>query len=85
MKPCQGTEEWKETARWVKFEENIEAGGDRWSKPHVGTLSVHSFYELEKAIKQGRNIFDADANNVQDIKNEIINYITTKVRNVHPF
>jgi len=23
-------EEWKETARWVKFEEDVEEGGNRW-------------------------------------------------------
>jgi sodium bicarbonate transporter 10 len=33
--------EWKETARWVKFEEDVEEGGNRWSKPHVATLSLH--------------------------------------------
>jgi hypothetical protein len=22
--------EWKETARWVKFEEDVEEGGNRW-------------------------------------------------------
>jgi hypothetical protein len=67
----------------VKFEEDIEAGGDRWSKPHVGTLSVHSFYELEKALKQGGNMFDVDANSVDEINIEIINYIKTKVRNIY--
>lgn len=38
--------EWKETARWVKFEEDVEEGGNRWSKPHVATLSLHSLFEL---------------------------------------
>lgn len=27
-----GELEWKETARWVKFEEDVEEGGNRWSK-----------------------------------------------------
>ena len=32
--------------RWVKFEEDVEEGGNRWSKPHVATLSLHSLFEL---------------------------------------
>lgn len=43
---CGGTEEWKETARWVKFEEDVEEGGNRWSKPHVATLSLHALFQL---------------------------------------
>lgn len=37
---------WKECARWVKFEEDVEEGGERWSKPHVAALSLHSLLEL---------------------------------------
>lgn len=40
------TEEWRETARWVKFEEDVEEGGNRWSKPHVATLSLHALFQL---------------------------------------
>jgi hypothetical protein len=39
-------EEWRETARWVKFEEDVEEGGNRWSKPHVATLSLHALFQL---------------------------------------
>ena len=42
--------EWKESARWLKFEEVVESGG-RWSKPHVATLSLHSLFELRSAIQ----------------------------------
>lgn len=41
--------EWKESARWLKFEEDVEYGG-RWSKPHVATLSLHSMFELRKCL-----------------------------------
>ena len=43
-------EEWKETARWVKFEEDVEEGGNRWSKPHVATLSLHALFQLRYDI-----------------------------------
>ena len=42
--------EWHETARWVKFEEDVEEGGNRWSKPHVATLNLHSLFELRSMI-----------------------------------
>ena len=34
-----------------RFEEDVEAGADRWSKPHVGTISMHSVKEIEAHIK----------------------------------
>ncbi|XP_023335287.1 electroneutral sodium bicarbonate exchanger 1 [Eurytemora carolleeae] len=48
-----GDMEWKETARWVKFEEDVEEGGNRWSKPHVATLSLHSLFELRSFLLNG--------------------------------
>ncbi|KAI8496259.1 Sodium bicarbonate cotransporter 3, partial [Branchiostoma belcheri] len=36
---------------WVKFEEDVEEGGDRWSKPHVATLSLHSLFDFELWVK----------------------------------
>ena len=37
--------------RWVKFEETVEVGGNRWSKPHVGAMSLHHVFELREIIK----------------------------------
>ncbi len=36
--------------RWLKFEEDVEDGGERWSKPYVATLSLHSLFELRSCI-----------------------------------
>lgn len=44
-------EEWRETARWVKFEEDVEIDGNRWSKPHVATLSLHALFQLRLYYK----------------------------------
>lgn len=59
--------EWKETARWVKFEEDVEEGGDRWSKPHVATLSLHSLFELRSLLTNGTVLLDMQANNLEEI------------------
>ncbi|XP_037814217.1 electroneutral sodium bicarbonate exchanger 1 isoform X8 [Lucilia sericata] len=56
--------EWKETARWIKFEEDVEEGGNRWSKPHVATLSLHSLFELRSLLLNGTVILDMEANNL---------------------
>uniref|UniRef100_A0A8C6PYT3 Anion exchange protein n=1 Tax=Nothobranchius furzeri TaxID=105023 RepID=A0A8C6PYT3_NOTFU len=53
--------EWKETARWIKFEEKVEKGGERWSKPHVATLSLHSLMELKSYIEKGTVLLDIEA------------------------
>lgn len=47
-------------SRWIKFEEDVEEGGERWSKPHVATLSLHSLFELRACIHNGTVILDMD-------------------------
>ncbi|XP_003728893.2 sodium bicarbonate cotransporter 3 isoform X2 [Strongylocentrotus purpuratus] len=59
--------EWKETARWVKYEENVEHGAGRWSKPHVATLSLHSLFELRKFIRNGGVQLDMVADDLEQI------------------
>ena len=48
--------EWKETARWIKFEENVE-DSNRWGKPHVASLTFHSLLDLKKGLEKGSIIF----------------------------
>ncbi|XP_058452532.1 sodium-driven chloride bicarbonate exchanger isoform X11 [Malaya genurostris] len=58
---------WKETARWVKFEEDVEEGGNRWSKPHVATLSLHSLFELRSLLLNGTVMLDMEAVSLETI------------------
>ncbi|XP_026861179.2 sodium bicarbonate cotransporter 3 isoform X5 [Electrophorus electricus] len=64
--------EWKETARWLKFEEDVEDGGERWSKPYVATLSLHSLFELRSCILNGTVMLDMRANTIEEIADMII-------------
>uniref|UniRef100_A0A668ABL2 Anion exchange protein n=1 Tax=Myripristis murdjan TaxID=586833 RepID=A0A668ABL2_9TELE len=59
--------EWKETARWIKFEEKVEKGGERWSKPHVATLSLHSLMELKTCIEKGTIMLDLEATTLPQV------------------
>ncbi|KAE8630958.1 hypothetical protein XENTR_v10001027 [Xenopus tropicalis] len=64
--------EWKETARWLKFEEKVEQGGERWSKPHVATLSLHSLFELRTCIEKGTILLDLEANSLPQVVEKIL-------------
>ena len=45
--------EWEETARWIKFEEDVEEGTGRWGRPHISALAFHSLVDLRKGLDQG--------------------------------
>jgi hypothetical protein len=44
--------EWREKARWIKFEEDVEEGAERWGKPHVASLSFHSLLDLRRCLEK---------------------------------
>ncbi|XP_042321372.1 anion exchange protein 4 [Sceloporus undulatus] len=64
--------EWRQTARWIKFEEKVEDGGERWSKPHVTTLSLHSLFELRTCIRKGTIMLDLEAHSFKQIIEKVI-------------
>ncbi|KAM5227385.1 electrogenic sodium bicarbonate cotransporter 4 isoform 2-T2 [Ctenodactylus gundi] len=64
--------EWKESARWIKFEEKVEEGGERWSKPHVSTLSLHSLFELRTCLQTGTVLLDLDSVSLPQIIDDVI-------------
>ena len=47
-------------SRWLKYEEKVEAG-DRWSKPHVATTSLHALFEVRKGIAEHTVVLDLEA------------------------
>ena len=48
----------------------MEEGGDRWSKPHVATLSLHSLFELRKGMLSGTVMLDLEAFDIQGVAGE---------------
>ena len=44
----------------MKYEEDVEEGGERWSKPHVASLSLHSLFELRSTILNGALLLDVN-------------------------
>ena len=47
---------WKEKARWIKFEEDVEKN-ERWGKPHVASLSFQALLELRRGLERGIKLF----------------------------
>ncbi|XP_015118680.1 sodium-driven chloride bicarbonate exchanger isoform X3 [Diachasma alloeum] len=70
--------EWKETARWIKFEEDVEEGGNRWSKPHVATLSLHSLFELRSLLLNGTVMLDMEASSLEQIADLVLDNMISK-------
>ncbi|CAL1544319.1 unnamed protein product [Lymnaea stagnalis] len=82
--PAGDEKEWKETARWIKFEEDVEEGGERWSKPHVATLSLHSLFELRCSLLQGTCMLEMEAMSIEQIADMILdNMIAAKQLEEH--
>ena len=59
--------EWKETARWLRFVEVAEPGGQKWSKPHVSTLSMHSLFQLRDLLRKAAIILDQAGSDMPQI------------------
>ncbi|NXD54445.1 S4A4 protein, partial [Corvus moneduloides] len=53
--------------RWIKFEEKVEDGGERWSTPHVPALSLHSLFQLRTCLQKGTMLLDLDATSFKEI------------------
>lgn len=63
---------WKETARWIKFEEDVEEETDRWGKPHVASLSFRSLLELRRTITHGEVLLDMDQSTLPGIVTTVV-------------
>ncbi|XP_046880239.1 anion exchange protein 2b isoform X2 [Hypomesus transpacificus] len=64
--------QWRETARWIKFEEDVEEETERWGKPHVASLSFRSLLELRKTISHGAVLLDLDQKSLPGIAHQVV-------------
>uniref|UniRef100_A0A0N5CFI4 Anion exchange protein n=1 Tax=Strongyloides papillosus TaxID=174720 RepID=A0A0N5CFI4_STREA len=69
---------WKETARWLKYEEDAEEINNRWGQPHVAFLSFDSLIQLRKVMSKGEFHFDVDIGNFNDLSNIIAQSLFTE-------
>lgn len=62
---------WKEKARWIKFEEDVEEN-EVWSKPHIASLSFLSLWEVRKGMEKGLCLLDLNAETLPEIAGEVV-------------
>jgi len=74
MDELQANLEWKEAARWLKFEEDVDDAG-RWSKPHVATLSLHSLLELRNCLTKGAVYLEFKGEDMVSIVEELLDNV----------
>uniref|UniRef100_A0A452UVH4 Anion exchange protein n=1 Tax=Ursus maritimus TaxID=29073 RepID=A0A452UVH4_URSMA len=63
---------WRETARWIKFEEDVEEETERWGKPHVASFSFRSLLELRRTIAHGAALLDLEQTTLPGIAHLVV-------------
>nr|XP_020012659.1 anion exchange protein 4 isoform X5 [Castor canadensis] len=64
--------EWRETGRWVLFEEKLEVGAGRWSAPHVPTLALPSLQKLRSLLAEGLVLLDCPAQSFLELVEQVV-------------
>lgn len=64
--------QWKETARWIKYEENVEAVDNRWGKPHLAFLNFHALFSLRKGLEAGAVLLDLEERDLPSIAGRVV-------------
>lgn len=67
--------EWKETARWIKYEEDVEEGSDRWGRPHVASLSFHSLLNLRRCLETGVVLMDLEERDLPGVAYRVVEQV----------
>ncbi|KAL2778995.1 anion exchange protein 4 isoform 3, partial [Daubentonia madagascariensis] len=63
--------EWRETGRWVLFEEKLEVGAGRWSIPHVPTVALPSLQKLRSLLAEGLVLLDCPAQSLLELVEQV--------------
>ncbi|ELK03021.1 Anion exchange protein 4 [Pteropus alecto] len=72
-------QEWRETGRWVLFEEKLEVGAGRWSAPHVPTVALPSLQKLRSLLAEGLVLLDCPARSLLELVEQV-----TRVESLSP-
>ncbi|XP_032741513.1 anion exchange protein 4 isoform X4 [Rattus rattus] len=64
--------EWRETGRWLLFEEKLDIGAGRWSAPHVPTLALPSLQKLRSLLAEGIVLLDCPARSLLELVEQVV-------------
>lgn len=53
--------------RWVKYEEDVEENGKRWSKPHVASVTLHNVFELKSQMAMGAIMLECEGKSIPQL------------------
>ena len=56
---------------WWQFEEDVE-DNDRWSKPHIASLSFLALWEVRKGMEKGLVLLDCDSYTLPGVAGEVV-------------
>jgi len=76
-------DQWKEVSRWVKFQENVEDGGNRWSKPFVPASSYSVFSDLKDGLQAGCVKLDTKGKDIEEIVDDVLGTEASSHLNAH--
>merc|ERR1712008_611575 len=72
LSPTFGCFEWVEQSRWIKYEEAREEGSERWSKPHVSSLTFQSVINLKTQLERGLLLLDLQLADMSQIFQNLV-------------
>ncbi|XP_023330571.1 sodium bicarbonate cotransporter 3 [Eurytemora carolleeae] len=65
-------DQWKALSRWVKFQEDLEDGGQRWSKPYVPSCTFSVMLELKELFESSTVLLGSNKQTLQTILDEFL-------------
>ena len=71
-------EEWQERARWIKYEEDLEAEKGEWGKPHLSSLTFHSMINLRLNIETGTMLLDISVKDFPSLVHMVVENLGEK-------
>lgn len=63
-----GESQWEETARWIKYEEDVEGVDHHWGRPHVAFLAFHSLIQIRHCFSKGVLLLNLRADKYETIR-----------------
>ncbi|VDM39700.1 unnamed protein product [Toxocara canis] len=67
-----GGEEWRQLGRWIRYEEAVEVGAQRFGKPKLSSLSFHALLQLRHCFEIGAVMLDLNLDRHENLFEGIV-------------
>ncbi|KAM4729008.1 anion exchange protein 2a isoform 2-T4 [Anableps anableps] len=64
--------QWRETARWIRSEEDVEEETERGRRPHIASMSFQSLLDLQKLLSHGTVLLDLKQRTLPGIAQQVV-------------